>query len=303
MAQYLPTYVRAPSVTPLPYGLTSVVQLIDDPDIHWRNGIQYQPDVCETALVTLAQCPVVTGFTKTVTSDGLPARGAEPFTVYADISCSAPGGFWEESEARTIAALTNGEGRAVERVFWTGNADTPSGGVVRPHLAEDTESFDETGQVLLQPAATVGVTGTVDIVEGIGLLEAALASCYPGVGVIHAPRATLTHMAANHIVERMGPRMQTLSGTPVAFGAGYPGTAPDGSTPPAGTVWLYATGAITMRRSEVMLTSTRAAALDRSVNTLRLIAERTYVIGWDCCLLALPVSLGGIITGTALSAT
>lgn len=306
MAQYLPTYVRAPSVTPLPYGLMSVVQMVNDPDIHWRNGIQYQPDVCDPAAVTLAQCPVVTGYTKDVTSDGLPTRGAQPFTVYADISCSAPGGFWEDAEARAVAALIGGEGRAVEETFWTGIVDTPVGEVVYPHLAADTEVFDSTGIVLLQPAATVIVTGTVDIVEGIGLLEGALAACYPGVGVIHAPRAALAHMAANHLIQRVGPQMQTMSGTPVAFGAGYPnpGTGPDGIAPAAGTTWLYATGAITLLRdAEVKLTSSRAAALDRTVNTLRLIAERTYVIGWDCCLLALPVSLGGIITGSPNSAT
>jgi hypothetical protein len=28
------------------------------------------------------------------------------------------------------------------------------------------------------------------------------------------------------------------------------------------------------------------------VNTLSMIAERTYVIGWDCCLMAIPILNG-----------
>lgn len=293
MVQYLPTYVRAPAFTSLPYGLMSVVQMpLDDTDkVHWRNGVQFQPDVCDAALTTQAQCPVVTGYGKDVTSEGLPTKGAQAFTVYADIECSAPGGFWEDSEARVTAALTNGEARAVEAAFWTGDIETPSGGVLYPHLASNEAVYDDSDIVLLQPAATTIVTGAVGIVEGIGRLEAALAECYGGVGIIHAPRAALAHMAANFLIEKTGKQIRTVGGTPVAFGAGYPGTSPAGAAAAAGTGWLYATGAVSLRRSEVTITSDRVAALDRSVNTLRLIAERTYVISWDCCLLAIPVTL------------
>jgi hypothetical protein len=38
-------------------------------------------------------------------------------------------------------------------------------------------------------------------------------------------------------------------------------------------------------------------ALDRARNDVVLVAERTYVIGWDCCHFAVPVRLGGIPTG------
>lgn len=305
MALYLPTYVKAPVVTPLPYGLMSVVQMpADDTDrVHWANGVQYQPDACEAALSTSAQCPVVTGYGKEATSDGVPAKGAQAFTVYSSIACTPVGNYWEEAEARIRAALTNGEARAVETVFWTGDIDAPSGEVIYPHLAADTEVYDDSGDVLLQPAADIIVTGAVDIVEAIGLLEGELAECYGGVGVIHAPRAALAHMAANHLIDRSGQTVRTWGGTPIAFGAGYPGTSPAGAAPATGEAWLYATGAISLRRGDITVTSSRVQGLDRSVNTLQLYAERTYVINWDCCLLAIPVSLGGVVTGTARSAT
>lgn len=304
MSLFLPTYVKPPVLTPLQYGLMSTVQMpIDEDRIHWRNGVQYQPHACDPAQSTLAQCPVVTGFAKDPTTVGVQARGSQAFTVYATIPCTPVGHFWEEAEERVTTALTYGENRALEKVFWTGTTDIPSGGTVYPHLAANANVFDSTGDVQLQMAANVVTGAPVDIVEGLGLLESAIATCYGGVGVIHATRATLSHMAAWHLIEKVGQQIRTKGGVPIAFGAGYPGTAPDGSTPAVGTAWMYATGAIFLRRSDIFITSNRIQGLNRSVNTLQLFAERTYTLGWDCCLFGLPVSLGGVITGTAGSAT
>lgn len=305
MALYLPQYVKAPIATPLPYGLMSVVQMptdeMDNP--HWKNGIQYQRATCRPAESTIAQCPVVTGFGKDPTVTGVQTKGAMPFTVYSSITCSPVGGFWEEAEQRTIQGLTDGEARAVERVFWTGNIDHPSGEEIFPHLAHDADVISPDGIVLLQPAASVITTGAVDIVEAIGRLESRLADCYGGIGVIHATRDMISHMSANYLLKEKGQQLQTMGGTPVAFGAGYTGIGPDDTEPPTGVTWIYATGAISLRRSEITVTSNRVQGLDRSINTLQLFAERTYVISWDCCLFAIPVSMGGVITGTFNSAT
>jgi hypothetical protein len=63
---------------------------------------------------------------------------------------------------------------------------------------------------------------------------------------------------------------------------------------------MYATGAVFYFRGDVMV-NPRAESLDRSVNTVKMIAERTYVLGWDCCHFAVQTSLGGIPTGTPLA--
>lgn len=307
MTTFAPTLVGAPVFTPRPYGLMSVVQTpVSDVDkIHWRNGIQFQGTPCDDALATTDPCPTAgSGFTKPPSAVGVPTRGAQTFTVYASLQCSSVG-FYEESRALVADLLTRGEARAVERVFWTGTLDAPVTGVTYPHLAADTVVLSSgLAPVTLQTAATVVVTGVVDIVEGIGLLESALATCFDGVGVIHAPVAAFEHMAANHIVETRGGTAYTPAGTPVAFGAGYPGTSPAGATPATGNVWLYATGPVMLRRDpEIRFTSTPAEGLNRSINTLVLTAERNYNLAWDCCHFAVQVSLGGIITGTAGSAT
>src|SRR5690606_10978789 len=98
----------------------------------------------------------------------------------------------------------------------------------------------------------------------------------------------------HNLVTRQGEALFTLNGNRVALGSGYPGAAPDGTVEP-GVAWVYATGAMFYYRSYVVVT--RVDSIDRSKNTIEAMAERHYVIGWDCCLLAAPISTGGVVTG------
>jgi hypothetical protein len=160
---------------------------------------------------------------------------------------------------------------------------------VFPHLAADTEVFD--GDVVLQTVATPVVTGGADVAQALGLLEQQLADCYAGQGLIHVPRSVLPTLAAwNLIVERDG-RLYTMAGNLVVAGTGYTGSGPDGTAPAAGTAWIYATGAAWGYRSDPYVTRLRDS-LDRTSNTLRMLAERTYLIGFECCLLAAHIVLG-----------
>jgi hypothetical protein len=77
----------------------------------------------------------------------------------------------------------------------------------------------------------------------------------------------------------------------VAAGAGYPGTSPAGAAPATGESWIYATGAVTMRRGDIK-TFTLSESINRGNNTIEMIAERTYVLGWDCCHFAILVDIG-----------
>lgn len=296
-------YVAAPPFTPLPYGLLSITEPLAEGTTRWESGVEYQPDVCVEALSTWDDC-IVTGShivgvnTKSPVVTGMGVMGAEPFTVYSWIRCS-PVGMWEEYEARTVSALTNGEGRAVERTFWTGIA----GGLAVPiqHLASDSVVTDASGAVL-QTAASVVTTGApVDVVEAIGSLECELAECYGGVGIIHVPRTALAHLAAHDLIERDGQRLRTIGGNLVAAYSSNNREGPNGTAPASGQAWFYATGNLQIRRSTIR-NSRREDALDRTENTMVYIAERTYVIDWDCCHFAAQVSLGGIVTGGSQAA-
>lgn len=286
--------VASPVRTPLPYGLMSVVQQPATTDPHWQLGVEFEPITCSRADITFESCPATGGFDKTP-RDVLGLSGSNPFTVYTMAQCATVG-FADRARELATAVLTAGEGRAVEREFWTGELG------VTPHLAEDTAITGSDGEVD-QSAAVVLVSGAVDVLEGIARLEEALSDCYGNEGVIHVPPSVFTHMCSKGIAYRDGPRMRTCNGHLVAAGAGYPGTAPNGSAPTTGTRWVYATGAVFLYRSAINYVDAIPGVVNRSKNTIAQIAERTYVVGWDCCHFALPVSIGGEIAGAFGSAS
>jgi hypothetical protein len=258
-------------------------------------GVLHQPDACEPARSTLSPCPAPTGLTKSPSATGIPAVGADPFTVYAYVDCGPVGADLREYERRAREHLTRGEERAAELVFMTGTVSTTGAPLISPHLAEDTAVVGPGGEIS-QLAASPVTTGAYDVVEAVGALEGALASCYGGVGVIHVPRVALAHLDHASIVHRVGDHLETLGGNLVAAGSGYPGTTPAGAAPPGGQAYFYATGAVSLRRGPIRIGAAEDA-IDQTNNQLVLIAERTYVITWDCCLFSAHVSLGGFDAG------
>jgi hypothetical protein len=292
--------VAAPTRAPLPYGLLSVAQSQPMAEAHERNGVTWDPEPCGPAGVTADPCPSPPPDKQPTTS--LSFVAADPFTVWSWIDCSAlglaPG---ERAEAMVRRALENGEERAVERVFWTGSARTTGGGdvTVQPHLAEDTAAYFDTqnGRRILQPAAVVATTGASDIITAVGAIEATLAWCYGNQGVLHIPRMLAPMLANAGLVRTQGNQMLTNpNGNLVALGAGYTGTGPSG-TLPAGSMWIYGTGAVSIHRSEVDVPAPWGQAIDKAKNDLALVAERTYVVGWDCCLVAAQVTTPGLPQG------
>jgi hypothetical protein len=86
----------------------------------------------------------------------------------------------------------------------------------------------------------------------------------------------------SQVIEVRGGVLMTKSGNLVAAGSGYPGTGPSGQAITPTTSWMFATGPVFAYASQTRVNDLRTA-LDRSTNTVKYIAERTYVIGWDCC--------------------
>lgn len=282
--------IDPPAFATLPYGLWEAAQHPAPSGPHWQQGVTWI-ERCPDGGTTYDECLTVTG---TGAPPAPPAkadnvdqtfRGATPFTVYAEFDCSPVG----LGDAQTVAAdaLARVEAQRVEAAFWTGVA----GGVetVFPHLAADAQVLDAQG-IVLQTAASTAVTGA-DVAHALGELEQDLADCYAGQGVIHIPRVALPTFAANGLVREAGGRLLTHSGNVIVVGGGYTGSGPDGAAPAAGTAWIYATGAVFGYRSEPYISRARDS-LDRAENTMRMIAERTYVIGFECCLLAAHIVLG-----------
>lgn len=292
--RYLRKFVDPPTRTPMPYGLFTVVEPRDDGDPHWKNGVEWQP-LCGGSSTTFDYCVTGGAAPPLVDTGGRDTRAATPFTVYAEIDCSPVGTQWDQGleDARKLLELT--EQYQVERAFWTGlNQGLAGPASVYPHLAANVAVVDPVQgsnlQVVLQPAATVVTGSAVGATQGIGALEAALAQCYDGEAVLHVPVQAIPVMASNVLFYRDGNALRTFNGNRVVAGAGYANTSPSGVAAPAGTAWIYATGALFMYKGGVEQ-FTREQSLDRNTNTFKAIAQRTYVLGWDCCLFAVLINI------------
>lgn len=290
--------VDGPDFVALPNSLWDAAQHPTPRGPHWQQGVTWE-EWCGGGATVMDECIAVTG------TGGAPApqrslssnvsqtnRGATAFTVYAEFDCSPIGQDEERNQAED--ALLRTEAYQVSRAFWTGTAGATAGGTVTtvwPHLAANAALDDPQG-IRLQTAASPLVTGGDDSAVVLGALEAQLAACYGGEGVIHIPYAALPSFVSRMLV-RPGDdgRLRTTAGNLVVAGQGYSGSGPDGTGPTAGTSWIYATGALFAYRSDVFVRDF-PGTLDRAKNTVHKIASRTYLFGFSCCHLAALMNLG-----------
>jgi hypothetical protein len=290
--------VEPPAPSPAPFGLLETLgpAVESGGDNHWQAGVLYQA-LCPQGGSTYAPCVAVTGIGEPppppakADNVDLNLRAATPFTVFAYFECSPIGR--EDVDSLAEQALARVEGWQAERAIWSGQAGGQQ--VVFPRLAAAaavTGGGPAPGQTYqLQSAAVTPVAGTLSPGAALGALEGALADCYRGQqGVIHAPQAAVDTLAAARLIERRGAQLQTVAGNLVVAGGGYPGTSPAGAAPAAGTAWLYATGRAFYYRGAVRTIPLRES-IDRAANTARLLAERTYLAGWDCCHFAALLNL------------
>lgn len=300
--------VDPPAWTRSPYGLLGSIDMRTEASGHWQMGVTWE-DICGGTGTTVADCdtsaPVVTGYGMIPSLAQTTSRtiyGATPFTVYAEVDCS-PVDFYENRDALMAAALSRFEDYQVERTFWTGIAmdRNNSGGfanAVLPHLAANTAVTEtQLGRTTtLQMASTVVTGVALNAVDALGVLEGALVGCLGGQGVIHVPQALAPTLAL--LLKPQGGRLVSPNGNTVIIGGGYPGTSPTGAAPASGTCWMYATGPVFGYRSPPimrLMDEPASAPVDRNINTVKAIVERTYVLGFDCCLFAQLVNTASFI--------
>jgi hypothetical protein len=292
-----PTSFTAPQ-----YGLltSAGVTEVTPPGPQWKMGVVWEP-LCPDVAGTYDPCTAVVPSGDGVTEAPAPVakaptfvhetQGATAFTAYAEIQCSAPGS-WDQLPDWARLGLQRAEEQFVENAFWRGVAQSANGSPVTvfPHLAANAELVD--GGDLLQPAATVVTAEPQLPAVGIGMLEQAMRDCYPGQATLHVPLRLGSVLAEHMNLVTRGGTATTAAGSLVILGSGYPGTAPDGTSTPTVT-WVYATGPVFYARDNAVQFSLRDS-LDRSNNTVTVITERTYVVGFSCCLLAIPILNGEI---------
>jgi hypothetical protein len=207
-----------------------------------------------------------------------------PLTVYAGFTCSSVG--LDEAERRVHAdsRLAFRASQAVEGELWSG-AVAQANGWPTPFLAS--------------PAATQLTTGAESspLRHALGSLQDALRSCMGDevAGVIHATPMTVSLWRAEYLVDVDDDGViRDVFGNVIVGGAGYDGSAPDGSIDPSGqTVWAYASGPVRVMLGPVyMVPDTTGEALARSVNDITWRAERSATAMFDpCCLFGISVNL------------
>lgn len=290
--------IEGPDFTPLPNFLWDAAQKPPATDPHWQNGVTW-PERCGGASTVYDECIAVTGTGGTPAAAGpLSAnvtqlyRGATPFTVQAGFSCSPVG--QDLALDKGAEALARMEAYQTSRAFWTGFAGETADGTdqvtVFPHLASNA-TLDDPQSIRLQTAASPLVTGGEDAAVALGSIESSLVACYGGQGVIHIPYSALPTFVARGLVRVEGDTLRTVAGNLVVPGVGYTGSSPAGAAPAAGTAWIYATGAVFGFRSDVFIREF-PGTFDRAENTVRMLASRTYLFGFECCHYAALVTLG-----------
>lgn len=262
MGTFLNTWheVTAPPATPYRFGVFSVAEprtaqlegvTVDE---HWRLGVQWVTEACSSALVTTGNCidPEVDDL---ISDRDCNEFAYDPFTIYAYNTDAIPGRTLAQHEANAIARLTNGEQRAVESVLW-----------------------DRLTTAVPVPTNMLAFPGWL----GLGYIEQELAETYGSMGVIHMSRYAATALALHLRVE--GGVMRTILGTPVIIGGGYDPLP----APIADTAIIYGSGPVAMWRGDI---DTRENAINKSLNDVSIVAQRDYVLGWDCVAVGAEITL------------
>lgn len=265
--------IRQPAPGALRYGLLTVAEatgsLLDMPAR--GNGVAYELTSCATATPYPALCPADTAPDK-VFDEGLPFGGNDSFAVYSAVNCGTFGHSFTEFEQIARERLTAGEQGAAELAIWTG-LDAVGGNSL------GIEAFNNSS-----PIAVTALGDADNIAAVVAGLEnfAYLTEGYGYDAYIHAPVSVAAHAAANRVIVQDGPLKRTPYGSIWVFGGGYPRTDSGGTVPTNGTA-IYITGKTTVWRDQVFVPPLDQT-LDKTTNQQNVIAERNYVVAFDCFL-------------------
>jgi hypothetical protein len=131
-------------------------------------------------------------------------------------------------------------------------------------ILEDAQEYAVEQALWAVLAGDVSESAALSAVGALAVVEDALADGYMGLGTIHLSRGMAIRLA-QQLVQK-GTTIETIAGTPVAVGGGYESNA------------IYGTGGVLIARGPVDFIE----AFAPSVNDLLVIAERTYVVNYDC---------------------
>lgn len=278
-----PLVVEKPTPSlPLRYGLLqAAVGPLDLPEHARTGGIKYVDAVCGHGDPYEPECPPSALNSKSSFFGlGLEVVTGVPFLITATVQCGTVGYTYDEQRAFVMERLKSVEQGELELTFSTGAvAQSPAllaaSGIITVTGAGDTLT-DVLGE--LERARYCGFTGNL--------------TKYGPPGYLHVAIPVFNRLKELHLIEFDGTRWRTAIGTVVSTGC-YANNTPAGAAPADGVFWLYITGQTTVWRtpdSAVQIAPVEGS-LNRTTNQMMMLAEREYIVTYECGGFAKAVTL------------
>jgi hypothetical protein len=272
--------VPSPPATAPPHSLVRAADTTRDADADWQKGLAYAPEtpggyIARASMNCAPDADDVDHLRPLVD-----AVDYAPWEVQFHDPCETTFGYRGQDvtdRLRRIADAT--ESYAIARELWTGELATAAG---LPNASLTGSAPD----VLAGGAA-------VSPRRGLGLLEEAVGDALMGQqAFIHCARAARPYLWE---LVKQGNLLFTNLDNAIVCDAGYPGSAPAGQ-PDSDTddvAWIYATGPVVVRRSELLFFSAAdAEVIDTRTNTRYRTASKLVAATFDpSVLFAVPVTL------------
>lgn len=268
--------------SPLRYGLFQAALGPFNLPVHARNGgLQYVTALCgegfgyEIACID-AQADKSAAWTENGSTTVLGA----PFMVFATMQCGSAGFSFDEQRALVVERLRGVEQAVVEEVF-------------------STSTFGQSPGLTAADGIEIVTGGATTAVHVLSELERARycgfgtnTTQYGVPGVLHAPIPVLNELKQAHVIEWDGTRWRTPMGTVVSAGC-YANNNPSGVPAADGLFWMYLTGQTAIWRTpddEIQVAPVEGS-LNRTTNQMMMLAEREYVVTYECGGFAKAVTL------------
>lgn len=277
-----PVYVQKPTPSfPLRYGLLQAAVGPLDLPVHARNGgIRYITSLCAEGFGYEIECIDDQNSKASEFSLGTTTVTGAPFIIAATVTCGTVGTTFEDQRALVMERLRGVEQAMLEEIFSTSAFGQSPGLITGDGITTVTGAGDTVVDVLseLERARYCGFTGNT--------------AQYGPPGYLHVAIPVFNALKAQHLIDFDGTRWRTPIGTVVSTGC-YANNTPAGAAPADGVFWMYLTGQTTIWRTsdaDVQIAPIEGS-FNRTTNQMMMLAEREYVVTYECGGFAKPVTL------------
>jgi hypothetical protein len=251
------------------YNILTAATIITESDPHWQSGKTLraypQPNIQPWTIETGGASKPSSAIFRDVVTKG--------FTVVGKWECDAAGIVTpDEFSQRAQESFLAWECVAVEKQLWTNVLTLDPFVAIAKQAPSDAYPAGDSITILNSGTATQPVAALSEIEDFIGGL--------PLRGVIHC-RPGFASILGWLNLRPVNGHLETILGTTAVVGVGYPGTGKDGLAVSALQEWVFATGPVQLRRSELIPFDKAPPVLDRDKNNWTIFFERNYVVAFD----------------------